>query len=120
MDSALSVAARRKLERRSVVFVGGRIENGRRYCTPCSVVNVSAQSSLKRGLVVESFTGYVKLEDIHVNTNWLHWPTRGDTKSWVFAEVVSKGQSKRDFVESTTGQRRRDIIELRVEYRWVN
>ncbi len=111
------------MESRSVVFVLGRIENKRWYNVLCSVMNVSVQSSLKRDLA-EGFTRYVlrngKPEGIPINTGRLHWPTSGDTKSWVFAHVAPKRLSKRIFVESTTGLRRRDIIELRVEYRWVN
>jgi hypothetical protein len=74
LESALSVVARRKLEWRNVVFARGRVENGRWYSIPCSVVNVSVQSSLQKGLV-EGFTSYAlrngKLEDIQVNIDWL-------------------------------------------------
>ena len=103
--------------------VCGRIENKRWYSVPCSVMNVSVQSSLQRGLV-EGFTSCAlrngKPEGPPVNTGWLHWPTRGDTKRWASAYYVPKRYSKREFVESTTEWRRRDIIELRVEYMWVN
>jgi len=82
------VAAKRKLEGQSAVFVLGRIENGGWYCIPCSVANVSVQSSLKRGLV-EGFTGYVlrngKPGCLLVHTGRLLWLTRRDTKRWVFA-----------------------------------
>ncbi len=86
-------------------------------------MNVSAQSSLQRGLV-EGFTSCAprngKPEGIPINTGWLLWHTRGDTKRWASAYYVPKRRSKREFVESTTEWRRRDIIELRVEYMWVN
>ncbi len=114
MDSALSVVAKRKMESRSVVFVLGRIENKRWYNVLCSVMNVSVQSSLKRDLLAEGFTGYVlrngEPKGLPVNTGRLHWPTSGDTKSWVFAHVAPKRLSKRIFVESTTEWRRRNII----------
>jgi len=54
--------------------LGSALGVAARHCTPCSVVNVSVQSSLKRGLA-EGFTSSAlrngKLEDIHVNTDWL-------------------------------------------------
>ncbi len=106
------------------MFVLGRITNGGRYCTPCSVLNVSVQSSLERGLVAKDFTSYalrsVKPERILLNTGRLLWPTRDDTKRWVFAQVAPKRLLELGIVESTTGWLRRDIIELRVEYRWVH
>jgi len=95
----------RKLEGQTAVFVLGRIENGRWYCLPCSVMNVSVQSSLKRDLV-EGFTSYAlindRLEVIPINTGWLLWPTRGDTKRWASAYYVPIRRSKREFIESTT------------------
>jgi len=97
-----------------VVFARGRVENERWYSIPCSVVNVSFQSSLKRGLV-EGFTSCAlrngKLEGLPVNIGRLHWPTRGGTKRWVYAQVAPKRFLERIFVESTTGWCRRDIIE---------
>jgi len=70
------------------VFAGGRKENEKRRCIPCSVVNVSVQSSLKKGLA-EGFTSCAlrngKPGGIPINTGWLLWPTRGDTKRWAFA-----------------------------------
>jgi len=83
------VAAKQKLEGQSAVFVLGRIENGGWYCISCSVANVSVQSSLKRGLV-EGFTSYVlrngkPTKGIPINTGRLLWPTREDTRRWVFA-----------------------------------
>jgi len=61
-----------------------------------------------------------KPEGIPINTGRLHWPTREDTKRWVFAEFVLKRLLEPGIVESTTGWSRKNIIELRVEYRWVN
>jgi len=87
------------------------------------VVNVSVQSSLKRGLVEGSTSCALrngKPGCLLVHIGWLLWPTRGDTKRWVFAEFVLKRLLEPGIAESTTGQRRRDLIELRVEYRWVN
>jgi len=75
LDSALSVVARWKLESRSVVFAVARTMSAGRHCTQLSVVNVSVQSSLKRGLV-EGFTNYAlrngKPEGIPINTGRLH------------------------------------------------
>jgi len=76
-------------------------------------MNEGVQSSLKRGLV-EGFTSCAlrdgKLEGLPVNTGRLHLPTRGDTKRWASAYYVPKRLSKREFVESTTGWLRRNII----------
>jgi len=77
-------------------------------------MNVSVQSSLQRGLV-EGFTSCAlrngKLEGLPINTGWLHWPTRGDTKRWASAKHVLKRLIEPGCVESTTGWRRRNIIE---------
>jgi len=76
-------------------------------------MNVSVQSGLQRDLV-EDFTSCAlrngKPEGILINTGWLHWPTRGDTKRWASAYYVPKRRSKQEFVKSTTEWRRRNII----------
>ncbi len=77
-------------------------------------MNVNVQSSLQRGLV-EGFTSYVlrngKPEGIPINIGRLLWPTREDTKRWVYAAVVLKRLSEPGIVESITGLRWRNIIE---------
>jgi len=78
------------------------------------VVNVSVLSSLKRDLLAEDFTSYALRDGkpgcLLVHTDWLLWPTRGDTKRWASAYYVPKRRSKREFVKSTTEWRRRNII----------
>jgi len=114
LESVSGVVANWKLECRSVVFAVARTINAGRHCTQLSVVNVSFQSSLKRGLV-EGFTSCAlrngKPGCLLVHIGWLLWSIVEDTKRWVFAQVAPKRLSKRIFVESTIGWRRRDLIE---------
>ncbi len=83
------------------------------------MVNVSDQSSQNRDLLAEGFTSYAlrngKQEGFLVNIDQLPVLTSGGTERWASVYYVPKRRSKREFVKSTTGWRRRNIIELRVE-----